>query len=76
MKDYLKRLIRRVNLSKELYLNCYAPFNRVMIKSPCLIEMDGQCYIGNKYGEVFVNINQFETITVTKKENYGGDYFD
>ena len=76
MKTYLRELIKKVNLSDELYLNCYAPYNRIMVGSPCLLEVDGECYIGNKGGDVFVNIQRFETITVTKKENYGGKYFD
>lgn len=75
MKEYLKSMIERVNDNDDLYLNCYSPMNRHLIRNPVLVEMEGQLFIGNKWKQILINVAKFEDIKITRKENYGGNFY-
>lgn len=72
MEEYLKNMCNIVIKSDDLYLNCYMPFNRHLVKRPMLIKIDEELYIGNTKNTVLINISKVEDIKVTEKENYGG----
>lgn len=72
MEEYLKDMIKMVNKSNKLYLNCYMPMNRHLIRRPMLVKVGEQLFIGNTANNVLINISKVEDIKVTEKENYGG----
>lgn len=72
MEEYLKDMIKMVNNSDELYLNCYMPMNRHLIRRPMLVKVGEQLFIGNTANNVLINVSKVEDIKVTEKENYGG----
>lgn len=74
MERYINIMINEVNNSRDLYLNCYSPMNRHLIKHPILVKMGDKLFIGNLQGDVLLNVEEFEDIKVTRKDGYGGNF--
>lgn len=72
MEEFLKKMIKKVNDSDELYLNCFMPMNRHLIRRPILLKNGKKLFIGDENKKVLINVELCDDIKITKKENYGG----
>lgn len=72
MEEFLKAMIKKVNDSDDLYLNCFMPMNRHLIRRPILVKNKEKLFVGDKNKKVLINVEMCDDIKVTRKENYGG----
>lgn len=72
MEEFLKAMIKKVNNSDDLYLNCFMPMNRHLISKPILVKNKEKLFVGDKNKKVLINVEMCDDIKVTRKENYGG----